>query len=57
MHYITIGLLATALLDQAWIPMAAGARVLCDLIAFGVTVVTYAGLEDVEKNLKRRKKQ
>lgn len=56
MHYITIGLLATALLDQAWIPMAAGARVLCDLIAFGVTVVTYAALENVEKNLRRRKK-
>lgn len=54
MHYITIGLLATTLLDQAWIPMVANSRILADMISFGVVVVTYMELEGIWKNMKRR---
>ena len=45
MHYITIGLLATVIMDQYWIPMPTGLHIFANVLCFGATAVSYTHLD------------
>ena len=54
MHYITIGLLATVIMDQYWIPMPTGLHIFANVICFGTTVAAYSCLEELWQEIRQR---
>lgn len=52
MHYITIGLLATIIMDQFWIPMPTGLHILANVICFAATAAAYSCLEEIWEEIK-----
>ena len=54
MHYITIGLLATVIMDQYWIPMPTGLHILANVLCFGATAAAYSCLEEIWQEIRQR---
>ena len=54
MHYITIGLLATALMEQVWIPLPLGTHIMAAILSFGIAIVAYGELESLRDRIRQR---
>lgn len=54
MHYIVIGLLAAAAMEQVWIPLPVSTHIMACIISFGVAIVAYGELESLRDRIRQR---